>query len=321
MKKIFLISLLCIGLHSLAQPVLSTTSNIGYVAPYAVASAATAPLTPIGTMGANVTWDASGLIKDAGIPLVSYSVLTPVGTMYAADYPAANWYFTDPALVALVGHTYYNLSSDSFVLWGAHVTGSPYEIYDNPEMELTFPFSYNQTINNSYSKTNYNAGGGISSIQNGDVTLTYDGYGTLILPNGTYNNVVRIKKVRTNNLGPTLTSYRWYKASDGEQLLMYEEKAGGTLNVVYNANVVNSISDIQNNKLIHISNNVDINYITIKADNNISSVSLYTITGQRLKQYNQINANYFHLSKESSKGLYLVAVEIDGHTTMQKVIF
>lgn len=321
MKKILIAILFFKSISTFAQPVLSTTSQIGYVAPFAVASAATAPLAPIATMGANVTWDATGLLKDAGIPLVNYSVLTPVGTMYAADYPAANWYFTDPVLAAMVGHTYFNLSTDSFVLWGAHVTGSPYEIYDNPEMELTFPFTFNQTINNTYSKTNYTAVGGISSVQNGDVTLTYDGYGTLMLPNGTYNNVVRIKKVRTNNLGPTLTSYRWYKASDGEQLLMYEEKAGGSLNVVFNTNVVNGVSDLHNNDGVLIGNNIGLNQISIKADKNISSVCLYSVTGQRIKNYDRINANNFNMPKEFSKGIYLLAIEIDGHTSMQKVIF
>ncbi len=182
MKKILFLILTFPTLQTVAQPILTGTSPIGYVAPLAVVSAATLPLVPIATNGANVTWDASGLLKDAGIPIINYTVSSPAGTPYATDYPVANWHFTDPALVALIGNTYYQLTADSFVLWGAHIAGSPYEINDNPEMDLVFPFTYNQVAVNTYSKTNYTAANAVSSYQTGDVTLTYDGYGTLILP-------------------------------------------------------------------------------------------------------------------------------------------
>ncbi|MCC7030394.1 MAG: T9SS type A sorting domain-containing protein [Chitinophagaceae bacterium] len=321
MKQIIYAFITLISLRCAAQPVLTTTSQIGYVAPIAVVSAATLPMVPIATTGANASWDASGLVKDAATPIINYTVSAPAGTTYAADYTNANWHFTDPALLAILGNTYYNLSADSFVLWGAHVTGSAYEIYDNPEMDLAFPFAYNQIVNNTYSKTNYTAAGGISSYQTGNVTLTYDGYGTLILPNGTYNNVVRIKKVRTNDLGPTLTSYYWYNSVNGANLLMYEEKAGGTPNAAFNTNVVSRVADLQNNYQVQISTDLENNMIVINSASNIDRVKVYSLTGQLILSASNINAAHWHQQLQSAKGMYLVQVECNGETIKGKVNF
>lgn len=321
MRKIIFVLSSLFTLNSVAQPVLTATSPVGYVAPLAVVSAATVSMVPIATAGANANWDASALVKDAAIPVINYTVSDPAGTTYAADYPNANWHFTDPALVAIIGNTYYSLSADSFVLWGAHTTGSAYEIYDNPEMDLAFPFAYNQAVVNTYSKTNYNAAGGVSSYQTGDVTLTYDGYGTLVLPNGTYSNVVRVKKVRTNNLGPTLNSYTWYNSVNGERLLFYEEKAGGTPNAVYNTNVVSSISTAQKNNNISISTDIDQKQVQISSSKNIDKVNVYSIEGQLLYTFKNISSGKFNLSIAAARGVYIVYVESGSERISGKVIF
>lgn len=321
MKKILFALSLCLSFNAFAQPVLNNTSQIGYVAPIAVASVATGTLVPVATAGANVTWSCVGLVKDAGYPIINYTVSSPAGTPFVADYPSANWHFTDPALAAAVGHTYCALSTDSFVLWGAHIAGSAYEVYDNPELELVFPFAYNQIVNNTYSKTNYTAVGGISSYQTGDVTLTYDGYGTLILPNGTYNNVVRVKKVRTNNLGPTLNTYTWYNSTNGERLLIYEEKAGGAVNVVYNTNVVSSLSQYDQQHGINIHNDLGAGRVSVTSPYNIEQINIYSMTGQLIRTYQNIQSPNFHFDYESAKGIYLVNVVSNGITTTQKVVF
>ncbi len=319
-KLLFAISFLQM-VNVIAQPVLTNTSQIGYTAPLALASAASAGSTPIAVAGANVSWNAASLVKDPGIPIINFTVTTPVGTAYAADYPNANWYFTDPALVAIAGHNYYHLATDSFVLWGAHVAGSAYEIYDNPEMDLKFPFAYNDNVVNTYSKTNYTAAGGISSYQTGDVTLTYDGYGSLTLPAGTYNNVIRIKKVRTNNLGPTLTSYTWYHATNGERLLFYEEKAGATINVIFNTNVVSSISDVFSNNQIDIKVDPNSGAMMIQSDKKIEKVTLYSTTGAAIKQIQNVNSNQINFVNEAAKGVYILSVMSEGRVSNSKIVF
>ncbi|MBK8329007.1 MAG: hypothetical protein IPL09_05975 [Bacteroidetes bacterium] len=80
MKKILFALSLCLSFNAFAQPVLNNTSQIGYVAPIAVASVATGTLVPVATAGANVTWSCVGLVKDAGYPIINYTVSSPAGT-------------------------------------------------------------------------------------------------------------------------------------------------------------------------------------------------------------------------------------------------
>lgn len=232
MKKFLLFSATVIGAFNLAsQTTIASLSQIGYSAQLVIASAATATNVPVSTTGSGVTWDCSGLAQENGTPLVTFAVTSPTGTTYAADYPNANWFWTDPALSSLVGYHYYNLSADTFMLYGEHTPGSSYEIYDNPELEMKLPFSYGDVYSNTYSKTNYNANGSVSSYQTGNNTLTYDGFGTLILPCGTFTNVARTNNVRTNSLGATTTEYNWYLVPGGERLLNYQTNGG--VKVIY----------------------------------------------------------------------------------------
>ncbi len=238
-KLVFARLICCIG--GIAQTTITTTSQIGYTAPLIIASSSTGTTVPVSTTGAGVTWNCSNLMQEPGTPVINYTVSSPAGTMFASDYPSSNWYFTDPALSSVIGHHYYSLNADSMVLWGEHVPGNSYEIYDNPEMELPLPFAYNSTVVNTYSKTNYYSNGTISSYQTGTNTITYDSYGTLILPAGTFSNVARITNVRTNSLGSTTTSYHWYLATTGEKLLEYETNGG--IKVVYNNSAPTGVGD------------------------------------------------------------------------------
>lgn len=94
-------------------------------------------------------------------------------------------------------------------------------LHYNPRMILgLFPMKYND-----YYKQNYNAKGlysGTVEIQNEGYTETKaDGYGTIILPDGTYKNALRVKwkqTISTPNISPEekekdlreYTVYKWY---------------------------------------------------------------------------------------------------------------
>ncbi|MES2726675.1 MAG: T9SS type A sorting domain-containing protein [Bacteroidota bacterium] len=279
-----------ITLH--AQTTITNTSAIGYTAPLMIASASTAATVPVNTSGAAVTWNCANLQQEAGTPTINYTVSSPTGTAYASDYPKANWYFTDPALTAVFGHHYYSLTADSLVLWGEHTAGKDYDIYDDPQIDLKLPFSYSNTYANSYSKTSYKANGSVSSSQTGTVTLTYDSYGTLILPNGTFTNVARIKKERTNSLGPTTVSYTWYSIATGAQLMNYGTNGG--LQVVYNNVASTGINNIQSNDYaVQLFPNPFHDYATLKitSNNTINNGQLiiFNILGQPIKTLKVIN--------------------------------
>lgn len=294
-----------------AQTTINTTSQIGYSAPLMIASSATASTVDITIIGASVTWNSSNLMQENGTPTVNFSVSVPSGTAFASDYPNANWYWTDPALSSVVGHHYYTLTADSLAMWGIHTTGQNYEIYDNPEMELKLPFSFNDNYVNTYSKTNYYANGSVSSYNTGTNTLTYDAYGTLILPNGTFNNVARIKNVRTNSLGPTTTSYDWYLISTGELLLNYETNGG--LQVVYNNSVPSGIDDVNaNNFSVIVSPNPFTTSSTLKINSSEilknAEVKIYDVPGKEVKSI-PVNSNEIIINRKGlENGIYFYSL-------------
>jgi hypothetical protein len=232
---------LLLTFSGLAQTTITTTSQIGDITPFSIATSATALTVPVNTTGPNVTWDCSNLLPEPGYPIINLTVSSPQGTPYYSDYPLSNWYWTDPANVPITGHNYYSLTPDSLVLWGDHNPGHHYEIYDNPEISLKLPFSYGDIYSNNYSKTNYDENGNITSYNTGNNTLIYDGFGTLILPCGTFTNVGRIKNTRTNSLGPTTESYDWYIIATGERILNYQTNGGIKVNYRhdYTTNILN----------------------------------------------------------------------------------
>ena len=74
-------------------------------------------------------------------------------------------------------------------------TGSDYA--PNPESNLAYPFHYQDSLVDTFQKVNSTAK---------MVTITYDGFGTLITPFATYTNVVRIHK----NFGVGDYDDNWY---------------------------------------------------------------------------------------------------------------
>lgn len=67
--------------------------------------------------------------------------------------------------------------------------------FSNPEDLLRFPMTYLTSYTDAWS-VNYNSGG-MMMYRTGTTTITADGYGTLIVPSGTYTNVMRIHMVQT----------------------------------------------------------------------------------------------------------------------------
>ena len=311
MNKLLLIGTFILSSFiSICQTTITNTSKIGYSTPLIVASSATAALIPYGFLGANVTWNCSGLQQETGTPIINYTVSSPAGTIYASDYPKANWYFTDPNLTALIGHNYYTISSDTLVKWGEHTPGKSYTIYDNPELDLKFPFSYTNTFSKTYSKTNYNANGSISSYQTGNVILTYEGYGTLILPNGTFGNVAKIKRERTNSLGSTTISYVWLLISTGERLMSVETNGG--LRATYNNKIPSSAFEIVSNKDISIypnpSKSISNLSLNVFNTNDNFEYEIYDLAGKIMIKEKITNSIIQINSSFINSGIYLVKI-------------
>jgi hypothetical protein len=150
-----------------------------------------------GAAGTNITWDFSAIDS---IGIVHRNTMAPSATPYPTLYPTAN---TAEKIISGTSYTYqfYNSSSDSFNIVGASGNLIDSTRYFNDDKSMVLPFTYTDSFWDSSIYTAYILGG-YSNRSHQSRTTTSDGYGTLILPNGTFNNILRyyVDTYRTDSL-------------------------------------------------------------------------------------------------------------------------
>ena len=95
--------------------------------------------------------------------------------------------------------------------------GGDNDYSQNPRTQVPFPFSYGDTLTDTWQEY-----GGSEE----DVLLTYDGYGTLITPAGTYQNVVRVKESYSDG-----EDYFWYTLNPFMSILVYDHNQNFLIHV------------------------------------------------------------------------------------------
>ncbi len=164
-----------------------------------------------GNSGANQTWNFTGIIlRDSTVNTWVASNTTP----YAAQFPTSNIASTPNNS----DYSYFTSSLSDFLYNGY---GGMFQVnsYTNPETILQYPFTYNSNFSDTYSSVYNN--GVANSYLNGTTTSTGDAWGTLILPNGTFNDALRIRTVKahrdSSNIGGfnnvldfSSTAYTWF---------------------------------------------------------------------------------------------------------------
>jgi hypothetical protein len=139
--------------------------------------------------GANVTWDYSGLLN-LYIDTVGFRVAA--GTPYASTFPNSNLASYDPASGAW---TYVTTNSSGLYFDGFNEATLGTLTFNPPQLVAPVPFTYGSTRTSTSGFTIDTLYGG----QNIRVEVSTqgqfeaDGYGTVILPTGTFNNVLRVK--------------------------------------------------------------------------------------------------------------------------------
>ena len=216
MEKTLTLSIVSLFLSTaslFAQPVINNltgaplgTKTMGYDIPGVI--------TP-GTAGAAQVWDYSTIPYNAStyyFKSVDYAGLTqamkdsfPTGNVANEFYMGAN----------LVATQVFKLNASVFTYLGLNTT-----VFAVPDTQLVFPFNYQET----------HAG------------FTYDAYGTLKTPFGTFNNVVRLRETVANNY-----KYDYWQFSPMYKLLL-EYKVDTATQVVsgqafYNTEAVTSVSE------------------------------------------------------------------------------
>ncbi len=229
MKKIILLGLFVIGFQIavLAQPVISlkATPKVGDELQITTIEASTLST---GLTGDIVTWDFSDVV-----PLHSQTakVVSASNTPHGASFPNADIAvaYSEGLKMGSTANVTYEFFSDNgnqFMLNGL-TTDNLVVNYSNPQTltfaELTYGDRYKDDFSGNF-KVNKSA-----IEKTGKVKVNVDAYGTLILPYGTLEDVLRIKTVReyTDKLvGTEMTfdylveTYAWYHPSFSYPLLV-----------------------------------------------------------------------------------------------------
>lgn len=225
-QKSFLASIFLafLAVQALAQPILenNVVPNIGDS--YQIADADTFGIFQ-GNAGANQTWNLSALQPVGDTHRVQYHIIDPDGTPYIIHYPNAN--LATKIEEDRVIYAYYRTQPDQLTFSGSSSVAHN-QIYSDPDVRLRFPTPFNGSSLDTFRYAT-DFGAGIVFHAAGTRTTTYDGYGTLTTPLGTFPDAMRIKSVAaytdTATFGNVLvlthnelTTYAWLIAEHPDYL-------------------------------------------------------------------------------------------------------
>jgi hypothetical protein len=229
MKNSLTILFILLTVMVAAQPEI-TQSNMPQLGDHVVIAICSNSLDP-GEPGAGQTWDMSSLIESEE---QFFDYVLPSEGILADSFPNANLC----AVSWLNDYSYYNVSSDALTVEGHVVTIDPSDtsvmVYNNTEQILTLPYTYNSTFSDNFEGT-LSVTGFSGLTFDGSLDFEADGYGTLILPGETYQNVVRYhfyrEQVNYLNGFPALTQtkeqWAWVSSDYRFWLLLMEENFDG----------------------------------------------------------------------------------------------
>jgi len=185
-----------------------------------------------GNAGPMQTWDMSGLTESEE---QWFTYIPPAEGIEPDSFPNA----TLCAVSWMDDYSNYILGPSSLSVEGYAVTldatnDTSLNVYDDPEQIIPIPYTYNDSFFDNFDGVSYIPGIGEFPFD-GTLDFEADGYGTLILPTGTYENVVRYHFYReqTNYFGgfPAGTTskdqWAWVSSDYRFWLLLMEEVFDG----------------------------------------------------------------------------------------------
>ena len=194
---------------------------------------------------------------------------------------------------------------------------------------FTYPFSYGSNLVDSLYATSFYMG--IDHYRIGTRTTIADGYGTLILPSGIYNNLLRVKVIQnfTDSSSTKVTqvfgiTYSWYDGVNKTPALSIStlsNTTGGsttTVKMVHISSVVNGIADNKTlQKAVTLYPNPATDKVTIETSEipTISQVSIMNLDGKELLHQKITEPNTTIDVSALTSGVYFVRVT--GERTVQ----
>ena len=224
-----------------------------------------------GLSGANITWNYSALtLVPNGTFVSSIDNTAP----FISNFIGAN-YIIKTTSTGIEYYEIYKLDSSKLEILGITTnSGILVNFSPNPQTLFQFPYTYNSTIFDTYSTVS-------DPSANDPFTILYDAYGTLITPYGTFNNVIRTRKL--DGIFPIFT---WYYPNSALKLLTVMFGSGGVENVeFYQYTNLELTQNNLNKSLTIFPNPVDSELTIYNSDTNLTNFSfeIFDLYGRLIK--------------------------------------
>jgi hypothetical protein len=239
------------------------------------------------------------------------------------------------------GYSFFKNTSTEYTMLGFSDSGNVNVTnYSNAMTMITFPFSSGNTATDNFEFSGNFQGSSFNAT--GTVTTTGDGSGNLLLPQGAFNNVLRVKyNVVTNvtvlifSLTQTQTIYEWYDGIYKFPLLHVESSI--TTDPFGGAPILDKIVwvkatgpagiESKSNKIdFSLAPNPAQDHVNVKLNQLATATTKIVITnavGQFVYEHNNVNSNLSNLNISTSdleKGIYFVSVIQNDQTFTKKLV-
>jgi hypothetical protein len=300
MKKIFTLCFFFTSINLFAQPTVLSSEMAPFGSSFYYKHLASFSVVDTNLQGANQTWDFSQLTTTAD-PDFTVTIFDPSQSSQGSVFPTANYGTIEgPSL----NYNFFVLTQSQLERVGGWNATDGYSIYSDGQIEMMFPFSYGQTIQDS------------SYIQGNALTNFYQcdniGYGTVIVPGHTYTNVIMSRVYLYYGLD--LQEYLWYNSDNGQPVFVY---VAGDGFIVPEAGVYlynSSITGIDEN---NFANNISYNNpvtgilnVTFACATAVATdFELFNSTGEKILQgkLEKSSLQHFSIDMENySGGLYIL---------------
>ncbi len=289
-----------------------------------------------GAAGAGVSWNFSGLTvvsMDTGIAVSCAS--TPNCSMFPG---------TTIAIKSNTGTTvnYAIATASAYSQNGYYYSSAQYATFSDPMDQLHYPMHYLDSFSDNYSGIiNYTSLVPITAHENGTVQVKYDAYGTLTLPDTTYNNAMRTHSYQTfvdsasvfgidTVASFVLHTYAWYVKNIHSAVLtiLTTDQVGGGIHskiVNYGKRYTGPLGVTNINSAVATLNvfpNPSTGMVNITLLGSVSGGEKITLTDLMGRQVAEIPGGQPHISFDASqlpKGLYLVRLQSGAQVTTTKL--
>jgi hypothetical protein len=299
----------------------------------------------VGPSGANVTWDYSDMdFTHPSVIVDTVFFISPVGTPFETEYPQANIAMlrkTDPFSTENNDYNYYYVTNDSLSFLGHWASNGGTELWEdsftNSLKELRFPLTYGDAYVDSFTRSFVDYSGSGTHYATGTYTVTVDGYGMMVTPDGTtLNDVIRVHNKTTTKdssmLGVdvfTLHNYKWYSQSKKAFVLSMQTAFGDSMAVETaeyqkQTNVITSVNDqrLGGGRLsVYPNPTNDVATISIEHHAALQSIELYNALGQRIRFLKvDTKRNVVFDMSDLPNGLYTIRATMSDGGVMQRQV-